>query len=741
MTGASRTPKKNPKPAPGSKSRKHLPGWTDELVRQREYMAQHRAAARDLAIPACAHPEEREACRYNLPLFKERYFNPRCPLPTAPFQIERLERIQHLMLYGGQVAQAEPRSSAKTTDAQIATVWGLLYGHHRFVLFGRETGPKAVELIGNIKTWLEKSEELLADFPELCVCVRALEGSALRCRTQTVNGVRTRIQWSKNFIQFPEVQGFDGSGAKIIAIGFDTSTRGQNRDDDRPTFVFLDDIETRESVNSETLSAKLETGVLKDVMGLAGPGQKISVLWAGTIIKRGCLIDRYTDIMYHPEWSGRRYGAITEWPTNRALWDQYLEIRRDGFKPKDDGAGGTKVDLIGRAATEFYLDNREAMDAGAVVIWPDNYVSALGDDGIQLEYSNLQYLHNMIGQMGLPAFMSEYQNDPLPEENEQDGITPFLVQSRLSGYPEYVVPSDAKFLVRFIDIGTRELYYTIAAFHADGTSHIVEYAAVETRAPVGDHSDPNAPIRKAIEQRVLATLRDIRDFERAGTYRLGDAPDDDHTVDATKMVDDGDPVELSEEDRVTYRNVDLTLVDAGWMTDVVAMFVRESGPRFRMTFGRSNSPGAKRFAVPKIKDGVAARKHYYAMRQEHHRNMPAWFIDADFYKLHTHERFAQDPSTPGACSLYGNEPRQHGRYASHICAETYDMEKQQWKKLSKHNHYLDCTAGCHAAADMLGVSILGESRPSLARRPEPATSKDRQRLTTPDGRPFSVLSR
>lgn len=736
------SPKAKAKPKAVPKiGRKHRPGWENELVRQREYMSQHRAAARDLLIPECQNPKEREACRFNLAKFKERYFKPRQPLSTAPFQIERLERIQHLMLYGGQVAQAEPRSSAKTTDAQIATVWGLLYGHHRFVLFGRETGPKAVELIGNIKTWLEKSEELMADFPELCVPVRALEGSALRCRSQTVGGVRTRMQWSKNFIQFPEIEGFEGSGGKIIAIGFDTSTRGQNRDDDRPTFVFLDDIETRESVNSETLSGKIESGVLKDVMGLAGPGQRISVLWAGTIIKRGCLIDRYTDTSYHPEWSGRRYGAITEWPTNKDLWDKYLDLRREGFKPKDDEHGNTKRDLIGREATNFYLANREAMDAGAKVIWPENFVSSPGDDGEQLEYSNLQYLHNMIGQMGLPAFMSEYQNDPVPDESESDALSPAMVQSRLSNYPEYVVPSDAQFLVRFIDIGTRELYYTTTAFKADGTGLVVDYAAVETRAPIGDHSDPNAPIRKAIEQRVLATLRDIRDFERAGTYRLGDSPDEEQFADPRKMIVDDSIDGDSGADTTTYRNVDLTLVDAGWMTDVIALFVMESGPRFRMTFGRSNSPGAKRFTIPKMKDGIAVKKHYYAMRQEHHRNMPAWFIDADYYKIHTHERFAQDPSTPGSCSLYGNEPRQHGRYASHICAETYDMEKQQWKKLSKHNHYLDCTAGCHAAADMLGVSILGDGRSIPARRVEPATSKDRQRLTTPDGRAFSVLSR
>ena len=61
-----------------------------------------------------------------------------------------------------------------------------------------------------------------------------------------------------------------------------------------------------------------------------------------------------------------------------------------------------------RLATEFYVANREAMDAGAVVAWPERF----NHD----ELSAIQHAMNLKLQ-DEAAFFAEYQNEPLPEDS------------------------------------------------------------------------------------------------------------------------------------------------------------------------------------------------------------------------------------------------------------------------------------------------------------------------------------
>ncbi len=64
-------------------------------------------------------------------------------------------------------------------------------------------------------------------------------------------------------------------------------------------------------------------------------------------------------------------------------------------------------------ATEFYIANRAAMDAGAEVSWESRF----NHD----EVSALQHAMNLKFQDEI-AFASEYQNDPLPEETGGDAL-------------------------------------------------------------------------------------------------------------------------------------------------------------------------------------------------------------------------------------------------------------------------------------------------------------------------------
>ena len=76
------------------------------------------------------------------------------------------------------------------------------------------------------------------------------------------------------------------------------------------------------------------------------------------------------------------------------MWDEYARLRSDSYARGGDGS----------EATEFYRRNRQAMDAGARVAWPDRYEPG--------EVSAVQHVMNLRADRGEAAFCAEYQNEP-----------------------------------------------------------------------------------------------------------------------------------------------------------------------------------------------------------------------------------------------------------------------------------------------------------------------------------------
>ena len=67
---------------------------------------------------------------------------------------------------------------------------------------------------------------------------------------------------------------------------------------------------------------------------------------------------------------------------------------------------------FGRKAFAYYRDNREAMDEGAELANPYNFIDTLLPDGTPTHLSALQKCYDFIADKGLEAFLTEYQNDP-----------------------------------------------------------------------------------------------------------------------------------------------------------------------------------------------------------------------------------------------------------------------------------------------------------------------------------------
>ena len=59
-----------------------------------------------------------------------------------------------------------PRGSRKTTIAECACLWAILFGHREFVALIGASEVHAAEMLDSIKTELDGNELLLEDFPE-----------------------------------------------------------------------------------------------------------------------------------------------------------------------------------------------------------------------------------------------------------------------------------------------------------------------------------------------------------------------------------------------------------------------------------------------------------------------------------------------------------------------------------------------------------------------------------------------
>jgi hypothetical protein len=117
------------------------------------------------------------------------------------------------------------------------------------------------------------------------------------------------------------------------------------------------------------------------------------------------------------------------------MWARYTELWREGMRA-DRGIG---------EATEFYRQHREAMDAGAVIAWPERHHPD--------ELSAIQHAINLRLDRGDAAFWSEYQNEPLPEEHaDEDLLTADQIAAKVNGLRRGEVPIGCTHVTMFIDV-------------------------------------------------------------------------------------------------------------------------------------------------------------------------------------------------------------------------------------------------------------------------------------------------
>lgn len=654
--------------------------------REARRQAEMSAEGRDIGdIPAIGNPDRREHCKGSLKNFCETYFPEIFYLPWSEFQIETINRIQATVLHGGKFALAMPRGSGKTTICERAAIWAAVYGYRKFIVTIGATDQAAREMFQSIKSGFDVNEALQADFPEVCFPIGALEGITNRCKGQTYYGERTHIEWNDLRMVLPTIGEAPTGGTVLSSTSMTGRIRGMKFPTAdghiiRPDLVIIDDPQTRESAKSVTQIKDRMNLINSDILGLAGPGKKITAFIPCTVIYPNDLADQLLNRELNPEWSGKRFKFMDGFPKNFALWQRYCDIR----------SASQRIDEGVEEANRFYITNRIEMDEGCKATWPDRF----NHD----EVSSIQHAMNLYF-LDKQMFMSEYQNEPLAMDlGDSERVMPEHVFKSMNKRARREIPQAASKLTFFIDVQKNLLYWTIMAFSDDFTSWLIDY---------GTYPEQPRPIFTTND--AAPTYMDIypqSGLEGAMTAALHDCilP----ILGTSYMREDG--AEL---------NISRCMIDSGWgdSTDTIYNFIRESGqagiilPSKGVGINATVAP----FSEYRRRPGETISQYeWHIAPVKNKRHVRLLRYDTNYWKSFFRNRIFTSRGDPGSFSLFGEQVTDSIRLLADQLASEYSIAESArgrrvdvWKLTpTRENHWLDCVVGCMVAASEQGCRLL-----------------------------------
>lgn len=633
-------------------------------------------AGREIGPPPKTRDHKRyEACRKSLRLFCETYLAHWFPLKWSADHLKAIARLEAACLVGGRFAFAMPRGSGKTTLCQAAAIWAVLYGHRRFTMVIGASAPAAGEILEALKEELECNDLLLVDFSEVCFPIRALDGIANRCKGQTIDGKRTRIEWTKNQIVLPRVGGSPASGAILRVRGITGRVRGSKHGSQRPDLVILDDPQTDASAASYNSTKKRMHVIERAILKLAGPKQTIAICMPCTCIQPGDLVDQYLDRDKHPAWNGERWKMLYAFPKATKLWDEYANLRAESLRVHRDG----------RLATAFYKKNRKLMDAGAEVAWPERF-----EEG---ELSGLQSAMNLW--IDDPAsFKAECQNAPQKETSldELRQITEDDLAAKLNTLPRGTVPRSCTRLTAFIDVQAEMLFWAVCGWDEKFGGSLIAYGCFPKQGrDIFTAAEPNPGLSKIFPKlqrgaRIYAALSQLVPLLFAKQWDV--------------------------EDTKTKLSLSLCLIDARFETDTVHDFISRSPVRalLKPSMGRGIGAAGKPMNDYRKANGDVVGWNWRIDAQTKAKGRYVSY-DGNPWKSFVAEAILAASGSPGSFHLPGQKIREHPLLSIHLTSEhrtpTYghgrNCEEWRIRPETRENHWWDGIVGCAVAASVSGL--------------------------------------
>lgn len=568
-----------------------------------------------------------------------------------------------------------PRGTGKTTIATVAAVWALFSARRRFVVIVAANTKEARKLLKSITSIVGSNPRLRSDFPEICVPVAALKGSALLARGQLFYGVPTNVQIGADSFRLPTVAGSPASGSVVASYGVKAAIRGlaaEGADGStiRPDFLFLDDLQTDAVAVNPRRVADLEEIVASTLEGLVENGAELAMVQTCTVKAPDDFADRVLNRELNPRWNGLRFKSLEKMPERLDLWRQYRAIWFDDEKK----------------ATSFYRKNRKEMKKGAVVSWPEAYVGKKYLDA--LEFYMVKWCDNE------RAFWSEQQNEPLELNMGFVKLPAKEIAKRLNGYGRAVLPENTAKITAAVDVHSDVLYYVAVAWNDDFTGRVLDYGTYpKQRRNYFAKNDGG-----------LETLKSLYVGENADG-RLFHGLSDLFTLLKTTTFGSADGTET--------RQIDRVLVDCGWKPEVVENAIRATDSRLVVPC-KGVAIGASRSPMRQWPRKVGRVFGWHLIDEKSARlSLRTILVDVNYWKTRVHEALGLSPSEPSALSLFGTSASAHRMFSEHLAAETAKLVEHATNKVVEwspnvnrpDNHFFDATVYSFAAASSLGLRI------------------------------------
>jgi hypothetical protein len=635
--------------------------------RQAEFVAKRSEIG---VIPPPADPVRRAACEFDLLKFGITYSigeGDEYLLQHEPSDkmIPYVVAVQNSFLKGEMVHPRLPRGKGKTTWLKIGDIWASSYGHAKFCVETAANQDNANAILDDIWNFMEVCEPYGADFPEISIPIRALEGRMQRCPVQTVDGKRTKIKRGADRICLPKIDGYPMSGALLVARGKEAGTRGIVKGKQRPDHFGIDDPQNDKSAKSDMVSADIVKWIHHTVLGLCGHSKRAGAVLTTTPMRSGDVSDQCADSELYPQWKTISIPMIIKWPERMDLWDEYLELcRRDKINGFPDLPN----------ATRMYVDNRAEMDRGAEVLDPRD-----GDPN--LEISALQHCFNLLFTVGKESFAAEYQLSPIRADASYT-LTGKDVAANISKTPRLVLPPGFYAAVGFVDCMSRDaLRWVILGVGPKRVACVIAYG----RYPeTGMLFEPNSPV--PAQNKAFA----------GALYNL---------------VEQLTALPVKSASNANWQSTIWALgIDRGWKPRIVEWVCNRSS--HSSILYPSLGLGWSKYA-PEKQDGqrrtnvVAVGDHCFLAQGKGFR-----FIGhhADYWREYAQRSFLVPALTPGSTSIYGNDPLAHYDFGCEVAAERLSDKgigannTEFWKwyvRPGASNHGLDEVTGALALASYL----------------------------------------
>lgn len=272
-----------------------------------------------------------------------------------------------------------------------------------------------------------------------------------------------------------------------------------------------------------------------------------------------------------------------------------------------------------------------------------------------------------------------------PSKGNETALEVQALTRRVSPLPRNILPLDTEHLTAAIDLGKYLTHWVVVAWSPGATGVVVDYGRIEVACQ-----------DLGLEQALLVALREFREQINQG---WSTDPASNPNLPPRQMI----PEQV--------------FVDAGYMTDVVYAFCRESGERFRPSVGRGTTQRRTQWYNRPTKTGSVV-KHIgegYHFNWLPNEQLYLAEVDSDHWKSWVHQRLVSPLSHTGALRLFNAPPNDHLSLAKHLTAERKTEEFVtgkglivRWEPIRRQNHWLDALYNACAAGHFTGVRLINE---------------------------------